>query len=370
MRVAFFGSSLLSSYWNGAATYYRGLIHALSKVGVRTTFFEPNAYGRQQHRDIDPPDWAEVVVYEPTIEAAKQAVEQSTSFDVIVKASGIGILDNEILEFVALLPTSGLKIYWDVDAPATLAEVEGSTAHPLRKFLPLLDGVCTYGGGDSVVRRYLGAGARRCEPVYNALDPDTHFRVAPDPAYSCDLAFLGNRLPDREQRVRDFLIDAACALPSQKFILAGAGWRDCALPSNLQAIGHLPTHAHNAFNSSARAVLNISRSSMAAAGFSPATRVFEAAGAAACIITDEWDGIGQFLEPGREILVAASGKQVAEFLVRLGDRQARAIGERALRRVLSTHTYDRRAKQVVGLLSQWRTERNLTSGIRNMSCVS
>src|SRR4051812_1888622 len=135
--------------------------------------------------------------------------------------------------------------------------------------------------------------------------------VAADPRFACDLAFLGNRLPDREARADDFFFGAAAALPQRRLLPGGSGWHDKALPPNVGYLGHVYTADHNAFNCTPTAVLNISRESMARYGFSPATRVFEAAGAGACLITDAWEGIEEFLEPDREVLVARDGAEVA-----------------------------------------------------------
>jgi spore maturation protein CgeB len=199
-----------------------------------------------------------------------------------------------------------------------------------------------------VVSRYESIGARECVPVYNALDPATHFRVEPRSEFAADLSFLGNRLPDREARVEDFFFRATALLPERTFLLGGNGWdRDAP---NLYYIGHVSTRDHNALNSSATAVLNVSRESMAANGYSPATRVFEAAGAAACLITDEWKGIELFLEPGAEVLVARDGQEVAGILADLDPARARAIGDAALERVLAEHTYAHRAVQLEEIL--------------------
>jgi len=164
--------------------------------------------------------------------------------------------------------------------------------------------VLTYGGGDPVVWAYRAMGANECVPIYNALDPETHHPVASNARFACDLAFLGNRLPDREARVGSFFLDPAGQLPQQRFLLGGSGWGDKPLPANVGWLGHVGTRDHNAFNVTPKAVLNISRDSMAANGFSPATRVFEAAGAGACLITDAWLGVELFLKPDEEILVA------------------------------------------------------------------
>jgi spore maturation protein CgeB len=353
MNIAFFGSSLVSSYWNGAATYYRGLLKALALRGHRITFYEPDAYERQQHRDIPDPEWAKVIVYPgDQAHAACACVERAAeTADVLVKASGVGVHD-ELLE--AALPTlrraHQIIIYWDVDAPATLERLDADPGEPLRKRIPQYDAVFTYGGGDPVVRGFRGYGARACVPIYNALDPETHYRVPAVEAFRADLSLLANRLPDREQRVEDFFVGPAAKNPGRVFILGGNGWQDKPLPHNVKRLGHVSTRDHNALNSSALAVLNVARDSMAKVGFSPATRVFEAAGAAACLISDSWPGLELFLEPDHEILVAENGDEVSEKVAALDVERARAIGRAAYRRVLAAHTYARRAEQVESTL--------------------
>ncbi len=351
MKIAFYGSSLLSAYWNGAATYYRGLLRALAKRGYDITFYEPDIYGRQENRDIEPPDWCHVVVYPGTLEGLKSAAGHAAAADVIVKASGVGFEDDLLLTLVMRNARAGaLKIFWDVDAPATLAELHAAPGHPLRKALPNLDLVLTYGGGAPVEMAYRALGARECVPIYNALDPQTHHPVEKTERFAADLSFLGNRLPDREARVEAFFLNPALAVPDQRFLLGGSGWEDKAMPPNVFRIGHVPTRDHNAFNVSSKIVLNVSRESMARTGFSPATRVFEAAGAGACLLTDAWEGIEQFLKPDEEVLVARDGKDVASILMATSLLEARMIGQRALARVRAEHTYDRRAELVDVLL--------------------
>ncbi len=358
MKIAMYGSSLLSSYWNGAATYYRGILRALAPLGHDITFFEPNAFDRQSHRDIDPPPWCRVVVYQATDAGVRHVLDQARLADVVIKASGVGVFDDALLEGILTHAASGaLRLFWDVDAPATLAEIAGKPDHPLRRALPHLDLVLTYGGGDPVVSAYRGFGARDCVPVYNALDTSTHHPVPPEQRFAADLAFLGNRLPDREQRVDAFFLLAASHFPQGRFLLGGSGWHDKPCPPNVVKLGHVPTAQHNALNASARAVLNISRDSMASVGFSPATRVFEAAGAGACLLTDPWEGIGLFLTPGKEVLVARDGMDVAEAVRSLTAERAREIGQAALRRVLAEHTYDRRATALHRLLTSLRSSR-------------
>lgn len=348
LHIAFFGSSLVSSYWNGAATYYRGVLHALAERGHRITFYEPDAYDRQQHRDIEDPAWARVVVYAASDEAhALAALEQARVADVIVKASGIGVFDDLLARAVLETKRADARVvFWDVDAPATLDAVQGDAGHAFRELIPRYDLVFTYGGGDAVVQAYRALGARECVPIYNALDPSTHHPVAAEPRYAADLAFMASRLPDREARVDQFFFDAARRSPARSFLLGGPGWHDRSLPPNVRYAGHVSTRDHNAWNCSPRAILNINRESMARYGFSPPTRIFEAAGAGACVITDAWIGVASFLEPGSEILVVDDGADLSAQLDALSPERARAIGAAARKRLLAQHTYAQRVHAI------------------------
>lgn len=352
MRVFVFGSSLTSSYWNGAATYYRGIYKSLARLGFHITFAEPDAFGRQQHRDNEDFSYAEVIVYQSPHDI-RGLMRKACDADLVVKHSGVGVHDGLLEEQILDCRSANTQVaFWDVDAPATLAAVEANPIHPFRALIPEYDYFFTYGGGTPIVEHYLNLGARACHPIYNGLDPETHHPVAPDPELKCDLAFVGNRLPDREHRVEDFFLAAAQASPRYQFLLGGEGWGNKALPHNVHWIGHVGTGDHNRVNCSARMVLNINRESMANVGFSPPTRVFEAAGAAACLITDEWAGIEEFFTTGFEILVARDAHDITDLLRTVDAGLAREIGEAMRRRALQEHTYALRARQVREILHQ------------------
>lgn len=355
MRLTFFGSSLVSSYWNGAATYYRGLLAALHRLGHEITFCEPDAYGRQERRDLPgDPEYARVVVYRTEPERNDLVADALARADWVVKCSGVGIWDEELEMAIARdgIGSPARTAFLDVDAPATLGRIAADSADPMRGLIPLFDHVFTYGGGPPVIHEYRDRGARECTPIYNGVDPAEH--RPPDtrgtPAY--DLLFMGNRLPDRERRVEEFLIAAAELCPEARFALGGEGWADRAMPANVIRLGHVPTARHNEVNASARLVLNIHRESMVANGWSPATRMFEAAGAAACQVTDSWEGLEEFFEPGREILVARGAEDVATHVREVTDARAREIGEAARARALADHTYEERARLMDALLRQ------------------
>jgi spore maturation protein CgeB len=358
MRIFVFGSSITSSYWNGAATYYRGIYKGLASLGHEITFAEPDIFNRQQNRDLSEVEYARVIIYE-TPRNIPELMELASTADLVIKHSGVGS-DDELLERRVLdCRSSHTQVaFWDVDAPATLQRVEGDAFDPFRYCIPHYDFVFTYGGGSEVEQRYLKLGARNCHPIYNALDPETHHPGAADPTLACDLVFVGNRLPDRERRVEQFFLRAAELAPEMSFILGGEGWGGKALPENVRWIGHVGTGSHNRINGSARMVLNINRDSMADVGFSPPTRVFEAAGAGACLITDKWSGIETFFEPGREILVAENAEEIVAYLRGMSASEARAIGGRMQLRALKEHTYTQRADEVEKILYAARTDRH------------
>ena len=352
LNIAFFGSSLVSAHWNGAATYFRGMIKALAERGHHITYFEPDAYELQQHRDIADPEWAKVVVYESTdASAVRRALDRARNADLIIKAGGASAFDDMLDRQVLELKRPGvLVVFWDVDAPATLERMRANANDPFRTLVPDYDLVLTYGGGPEVARRYGRFGAAECMPVYNALDPSTHHPVMPERRFEADLAFLANRLPDREARVGEFFLNTAARMGKHRFLIGGNGWADKRMPTNIKRVGHVSASQHNAFNSTPLAVLNIRDSIAAGYSYSPPTRIFEAAGAGACIITDAWKCIEMFLEPGTEVLVAHNSEEVAAHLAALTPDRARRIGRNALRRINAHHTYQQRAEQVEAAL--------------------
>jgi len=350
MKIFVFGSSITSSYWNGAATYYRGIYRNLAALGHDITFAEPDAYGRQQKRDPEDYSYVESIVY-TTPGDLPRMYALAAEADLIIKHSGLGAADAE-LEFAVArgIQSPARRAFWDVDAPATLARVE-TDPDPFRALIPDYDFIFTYGGGPPVVEHYLRLGAKNCDPIYNGLDPEAHHPVPEDFSLDCDLVLVANRLPDRERRVDQFFLRAAELATDLRFILGGECWGGKRLPSNVRWIGHVGTGDHNRVNCSARMVLNVNRDSMAAVGFSPPTRIFEAAGAAACVITDAWTGIDSFFEPGKEILIADSAEKIVSFLKEITPERAANIGLAMRQRALRDHTYAQRAAQVSQVLS-------------------
>lgn len=342
MNIFVFGSSILSSYWNGAATYYRGIYKYLARRGHTITFAEPDAYGRQQHRDTGDFSYVRTLVYAPQIDVDRM-LSAAADADIVIKHSGIGV-DDELLEerVLELAPRSAV-IFWDVDAPATIGRLHSDPNDSFRRHIPRYDAILAYGGGPIARDEYLRFGARQYHSVYNALDPETHYPVAPDPALKCDVLFLGNRMPDREQRVDELFLQAALIARDKQFILGGEGWQDKSLPPNVRWVGHVPTDSHNRINCSAGMVMNINRTSMATFGFSPPTRVFEVAGSGGCLLCDDWPGMDDCFRVGEELLVIRSAEDVANALDRYDAAERRQFGQALRDRALRDHTYAQRA---------------------------
>jgi spore maturation protein CgeB len=344
VKIFVFGASILTSYWNGAATYYRGIYKYLARRGHQITFASPDAFGRQQHHDEGDFSYVNAVVYKPTTDIDAM-LEWASEADVVVKHSGLGIDDDLLERRVLELQPHSAVVFWDVDAPATLGRLQADERDPYHAAIPRYDAILTYGGGPKARQGYLDAGARAYYSVYNGLDPETHHPVLPDPSLACDVVFLGNRLPDREVRVEELFLRAAELAPDKKFILGGEGWGDKVMPSNVHWIGHVSTDDHNRLNCSAGIVMNINRDSMADFGFSPPTRVFEVSGAGTCMLCDDWPGINDCFEPDKEILVVRTAEDVIRVLKQYDPEARRRIGDGFHARALRDHTYEQRALQ-------------------------
>ena len=347
LTIAIFGSSLVSSCRNSAATYYRGIIRNLHKLGHSVTFYEPENSERKLLRNMPDPDWARVVIYPATEEGLYSSLESAKNSDLIIKTSSVGIFD-ELLEREVLLmkKEKNQVVFWDSDAPATLRRIRENIEDPFKKNIPQYDLILTLGGGEPITKDYLSLGAADCIPIYDALDPEIYFPVSTDHRLIADLSFLGNRIPGYDKRINDYFFSVAERLPEMKFLLAGNGWKAKKKSENIEYLGRLDPLCHNTFNCSATAVLDINYNSMAGKGIFPSRRIFQAAGAGSCIITNKWEGLDRFFEPEKEMFMAASGGEVAEIVKKLTPGAAAVVGTRALARAKAEHTYAHRARQL------------------------
>ena len=352
MKVFVFGSSLTSCYWNSAADYYRGIYKNLADFGFQITFAQPDRYPWEEHRDEGGYEYAEVIAYDLPYDLPS-LFRRACEADLVIKHSGVGT-DDELLDRRVLdCKSANTQVaFWDMDAPATLARVEADVLHPFRALIPQYDYIFTNAGGPQLIERYEQLRARACHPIYNALDSTTHYPVPFTSEPICDLLFIGDRVPDLERRVDEFFLSAAEQAPEFKFALGGEGWESKPLPKNVRWLGPIAACDHNRLHCSARMVLSLTFDPISRAGFSPPTRIFEAAGAGACLISDPWEGIETFFEAGCEILVARNASDIVDLLRTVDAKLAREIGGAMRRRAIQEHTYALRALQVREVLRQ------------------
>jgi spore maturation protein CgeB len=353
MKVVVFGLSLSSSWGNGHATTYRALLSAFAARGHEVTFYEWDApWYRGAHRDLPDPSYCRLELFSDWCGVAARAVAESWEADAVMVGSYVrdGI---RIIDALASGGVDGLYFY-DIDTPVTVAALRGGGAEYLRPDqVPLFARYLSFTGGPFLTRVLQDElGARDAQPLYCSVDADRYRPLAPDPALACDLAYMGTYAPDRQPTLERLLVDVARRLPRRRFCVAGPQYPEgLDWPDNVRRIAHLPPERHPAFYGSSSWQLNVTRSDMIAAGWSPSVRLFEAGACGAAMVSDAWPGLEEFFVPGREIELAERSEQVIELIEGTPEEARRALGASARRRVLESHTAARRAEELEALLT-------------------
>lgn len=350
MKLVVFGLTVSSSWGNGHATLWRGLIRALARRGVQVVFFERDVPYYAHHRDLWALPAGELVLYPDWATAADRARAEVRSADAVMVTSycpdGRAAADLACAE-------GRRSVFYDMDTPVTLARLSAGEAVD---YLPTaglggFDLVLSYTGGEALQRLERELGARRALPLYGHVDPQAHRPAPADPRYACDLSYLGTYAADRQPAVTALFAEPARLRPGRRFLLGGSGY-DTSLPwqDNIFFLDHVAPPEHAAFFASSRLTLNVTRRDMAQMGYCPSGRLFEAAACGAPILTDTWEGLDLFFEPGREILAAATTED-ALAAIDLGDADLAAIARAARERTLDQHTSDHRAAELIGYLA-------------------
>ncbi len=351
MRLAVFGLSITSSWGNGHATLWRGLVRALVRRGGRVSFFERDEPYYAANRDLTDIPGAEIVLYDDWQDVRARALTAVREADAAIVTSYC----RDGLAAAALMFEGGrgLSIFYDLDSPVTLARlgdgerVDYIGPDGLRGF----DLVLSYTGGRALDELQQRLGARRAVPLYGHVDPEVHRPVPPVERYRADLSYLGTYAADRQATLEALFVAPARERPSQRFLIGGAQYpADFPWSDNIYFVQHLPPCEHPAFFSSTRLTLNITRRAMADMGWCPSGRLFEAAACGTPIVSDVWPGLESFFEPGREILLARDTDDVLAALD-LSDTELDRIARVARERTLTEHTSDHRAAELLELLS-------------------
>lgn len=350
MKLVIFGLSISSSWGNGHATLWRGLCSALARRGHEVHFFERNRTFYAQHRDLTEIPGGRLHLYNEWDDIVRVAQVHLADADAAMVTSycpdGIAATD-----LVLSSPTS-VTCFYDLDTPVTLNRLDsGDTIEYLGpRGLRDFDLVLSYTGGKALTELQTRLGARRVAPLYGSVDPESHHPVAPVDRFFSDMSYLGTYAEDRQAALDRLFIEPARRLPASRFVIGGAMYPQ-AFPwtRNIYFVQHLPPSDHPAFYCSSRLTLNITRRVMADMGYCPSGRLFEAAACGAPMISDTWEGLDQFFEPGSEILIAHTAEDAVEAM-RLGDGELKELARRARERVLDCHTAELRARELEGLL--------------------
>lgn len=350
MKFVIFGLTVSSSWGNGHATLWRGLIHALSAEGHVTVFFERDVPYYANARDLtDLPGKSRLVLYPDWDAVRAQARAELEDADVAIVTS---YCPDALAAEDALQHARGLRVFYDLDTPVTLAQLRDGArpAYIGPDGLGSYDLVLSYTGGKALTALRDELCARVVAPLYGHVDPTRHKPVPPVERYRCDLSYLGTFADDRQSALQRLFITAAMARPGRTFLIGGANYpQDFPWADNIYFARHLPPGEHPAFFSSSRLTLNVTRKSMAEMGWCPSGRLFEAAACGVPLISDSWEGLDRFFVPGREILIVRDTPDVLAAL-ELSDGELARQAKAARERTLAEHSSAHRAGELLRLI--------------------
>lgn len=361
MKLVIFGLTVSSSWGNGHATLWRGMIRALVRRGHDVHFFERDVPYYAHHRDLTDLPGAHLHLYSDWSAVAQTAIRELAGADVGMVTSYCP--DALRAEELTLHANVALRTFYDLDTPVTLARLDSGEAvdyvgpHGFRGY----DLVLSYTGGKALAELETRLGARRTAPLYGHVDPQVHRPTEPIERFRSDLSYIGTYATDRQQALEDLFIEPARHLPDRRFCLAGALYpQEFPWTENIFFVRHLPPAEHPAFFCSSRLTLNITRRAMAEMGYCPSGRLFEAAACGAPILSDAWEGLDHFFHPGGEILVArTTGDAIAAL--ELSDAELARLSQAARERTLAEHTSDVRARQLETILESCATAKAVTA---------
>ena len=347
LRIVFLGLSITSSWGNGHATTYRGLVRELARRGHDVQFLERDVPWYGEHRDLPNPPYGRTALYADLPGLRRDHAADIAEADLVIVGSFVpeGVAVGDWVQSEA----PGRAAFYDIDTPVTLAALvrSGGTSYLEARQIAGYDLYLSFTGGPTLERLEREFGSPAARVLYCSVDPELYFPQELEPRW--DLGYMGTSSADRPPTVERLLLAPARAWPEGRFTVAGpqypAGIR---WPANVQYTPHLPPVAHREFYNRQRFTLNVTRADMIEAGWSPSVRLFEAAACATPIVSDRWSGIESLLEPGREIFLADSPAEVLRLLRDLPESERRAVGERAQARILAEHTSAHRAAELEG----------------------
>jgi spore maturation protein CgeB len=352
VNLVVFGLTVSSSWGNGHATLWRGLMRGLARRGHSLAFFERDVPYYAAHRDVHEVPGGRLHLYREWDEALPNARGALAEADAALVTSYCP--DGIAAEKLVLESRVPVKAFYDMDTPITLERamagerVEYIGPRGLRDY----DVVLSFTGGAALSALRDVLGARRTATLYGSVDPETHHAVPAQEHYRSELSYLGTYAANRQVALEQLFLAPARRMPDRRFVIGGAQYpADFPWLANVHFVKHLPPSEHAAFYCSSKLTLNVTRAPMAAMGYCPSGRLFEAAACGTPVLSDAWDGLETFFVPGEEILVARTAEEAVEAISRSPEELTR-IGRAARDRALVDHSADRRAQELIDVLQK------------------
>ena len=346
LDIVIIGLSITSSWGNGHATTYRGLMRELAARGHDVLFLEHDRPWYADNRDMPNPPWGRTELYRSVADLRHRFARQVRRADLVIVGSYVaeGVAVGEWVTSAA----RGLTAFYDIDTPVTLAKLQrGDTEYLSHALIPKYDLYLSFTGGPTLRKLERELGSPKAQPLYCSVDPELYFPE--DLPRKWDMGYLGTYSADRQPPLERLMLEPARRLPRRRFVVAGPQYPDdVKWPRNVKRVNHLPPSEHRAFYNQQAFTLNVTRADMIKAGYSPSVRLFEAAACGVPIVSDHWAGLDTFFEPGEEILIARSTEEAITYLRHVGEAERRQIGERAREKVLARHTAAKRAAELEG----------------------
>lgn len=349
MRLVIFGLTISSSWGNGHATLWRGLCNALGRMGHHVTFFERDVPYYAAHRDLHALPRGDLRLYAGWDGVAADARRALEGADAAMVTS---YCPDALSAGELVLGSRALRVFYDLDTPVTLERLDEGVPYIGPRGLTDYDLVLSYTGGAALTQLRERLGARRVAPLYGSVDPSAHQPAAPPSGRRACLSYLGTYAADRQAELEALFVEVARRMPERKFLLGGSLYpQDFPWQPNIHYLRHVPPPDHPGFYAAAKLTLNVTRGAMAAMGYCPSGRLFEAAACGTPILSDAWEGLDRFFTPGKEILLARTTEE-AMAAVSLSDQELGAIARAARERALREHTAVRRASELLAAL-EW-----------------
>jgi spore maturation protein CgeB len=357
LDITIIGLSITSSWGNGHATTFRGLVRELDRAGHKVSFLEKDVPWYAENRDMPEPPFCSTYLYKDIAELKEKYSAFISGADLVIVGSYVP--DGVLVGNFVLQVAKGLTAFYDIDTPVTLAKIEKEEfeyIHPLQ--ISQYNLYLSFTGGPTLKKLEKFYFSPMARPLYCSFDPEIYFPEEIEKRW--DHGYLGTYSIDRQKPLEDLMLHAAEELPDQKFVVAGPQYpADISWGKNIERIEHLAPSEHRMFYNQQRFTQNITRADMIKAGHSPSVRLFEAAACATPVISDYWDGIETIFEPGAEILISRSKEETISYLTQISEEERKAIGERAREKVLKHHTAAHRAAELINYYNEAVCKRSL-----------